>query len=194
MRVLFCLFGQCTGIFEPESFRLYLLNRTAEDGSDLGLHLARLFDVLNTPPEKRQKNLDEDLAAFRWVNGELFAENLGFADFNRDMRNALLSCTRFDWSRISPAIFGSLFQAVMEPKERRQIGGHYTSERDILKVIRSLFLDGLRAEFERAKGSKVELNAFTKNSQASAFSTPPAAAAISSSSHTVSLDNSNWKR
>ncbi len=157
VRILFCLFGEDTGIFERESFKLYLLNRTAEDGSDLGLHLARLFDVLNTPPEKRQKNLDETLAAFPYVNGELFAESLGFADFNRDMRNALLACTHFDWSRISPAIFGSLFQAVMEAKERRQIGGHYTNERDILKVIRSLFLDEMRAEFERAKSSKAEL-------------------------------------
>jgi hypothetical protein len=160
VRVLFCLFAEDTGIFEREAFRLYLLNRTAEDGSDLGLHLARLFDVLNTPPEKRQKNLDETLASFAYVNGELFAENLGFADFNRDMRNVLLACTRFDWSRISPAIFGSLFQAVMEPKERRQIGGHYTNERDILKVIRSLFLDDLRAEFDRAKNNKAELGRF----------------------------------
>ena len=160
VRILFCLFGQDTSIFERESFKLYLLNRTAEDGSDLGVHLARLFDVLNTPPEKRQKNLDESLAAFAYVDGELFAENLGFADFDRDMRNALVACTRFDWSRISPAIFGSLFQAVMEPKERRQIGGHYTNERDILKVIRSLFLDDLRTEFERSKGSKTELKRF----------------------------------
>ena len=160
VRILFCLFGEDTGIFERESFKLYLLNRTAEDGSDLGLHLARLFDVLNTPPEKRQTNLDETLSTFVYVNGELFAESLGFADFNRDMRNALLACTGFDWSRISPAIFGSLFQAVMEPKERRQIGGHYTSERDILKVIRSLFLDDLRAEFGRAKNSKAELKRF----------------------------------
>jgi hypothetical protein len=160
VRVLFCLFAEDTGIFEPEAFHLYLLNRTKEDGSDLGLHLARLFDVLDTPPEKRQKNLDEDLAAFQWVNGELFGENLGFADFNHDMRNALLACTRFDWSRISPAIFGSLFQAVMEPRERRQIGGHYTSERDILKLIRSLFLDDLRAEFGRGKGSKGDLRRF----------------------------------
>ncbi|MGA2000309.1 MAG: DNA methyltransferase [Terriglobales bacterium] len=160
VRILFCLFGEDTGIFEREAFRLYLLNRTAEDGSDLGLHLARLFDVLNTPPDKRQKNLDETLAAFAYVNGELFAESLGFADFNRDMRNALLACTRFDWSRISPAIFGSLFQAVMEPRERRQIGGHYTSERDILKVVRSLFLDDLRAAFERARASKAELKRF----------------------------------
>src|SRR5207249_4439203 len=112
VRILFCLFAEDTGIFERESFKLYLVNRTAEDGSDLGQHLAHLFDVLNTPREKRQKNLDETLAAFAYVNGELFAENLGFADFNREMRSVLLACTAFDWSRISPAIFGSLFQAV----------------------------------------------------------------------------------
>jgi hypothetical protein len=154
VRILFCLFAEDTGLFERDAFRLYIENRTAPDGSDLGLHLARLFDVLDTPPDKRQKNLDEPLAAFPYVNGDLFAEKLGFADFNRDMRNALLACTRFDWSRISPAIFGSLFQAVMEPKERRQIGGHYTNERDILKVASSLFLDDLRAEFETRQKDK----------------------------------------
>jgi hypothetical protein len=154
VRILFCLFAEDTGLFERETFRLYLENRTAADGSDLGLRLAGLFGVLNTPPTKRQKNLDETLAAFPYVNGDLFAETLGFADFNRDMRNALLACTRFDWSRISPAIFGSLFQAVMQPRERRQIGGHYTSERDILKVARSLFLDDLRAEFDARKADR----------------------------------------
>ncbi len=143
-----------TALFEREAFRLYLENRTAPDGSDLGPRLAQLFAVLNTPVERRQKNLDEELQAFPYVNGELFAEQLGFAEFNRDMRNALLACTRFDWSRISPAIFGSLFQSVMEPKARRQIGGHYTSERDILKVIRSLFLDQLRAEFDARKADR----------------------------------------
>ncbi|MFZ3217688.1 MAG: DNA methyltransferase [Candidatus Acidiferrales bacterium] len=172
VRILFCLFADDTGIFERESFKLYVLNRTAEDGSDLGLHLARLFDVLNTPPERRQKNLDETLAAFAYVNGELFAESLGFADFNRDMRNALLACTHFDWSRISPAIFGSLFQAVMEPRERRQIGAHYTSERDILKVVRSLFLDELRAEFERIKSNKAELRRFHEKIAALRFLDP----------------------
>jgi len=172
VRVLFCLFAEDTGIFEREAFKLYLLNRTTLDGSDLGLHLARLFDVLNTPDEKRQKNLDEDLAAFKYVNGELFSENLGFADFNREMRDALLECTHFDWSRISPAIFGSLFQAVMEPRERRQIGAHYTSERDILKVIRSLFLDELRADFERAKTNKAELRRFHEKIAALRFLDP----------------------
>ena len=160
VRILFCLFAEDTGIFEREAFRLYIEDRTKPDGSDLGLHLARLFDVLNTRPEQRQKNLDESLAAFRYVNGELFAEKLGFADFNRDMRNSLLACTRFDWSCISPAVFGSLFQGVMERRERRQIGGHYTSERDIMKVIRSLFLDDLRSEFERIKSNRSQLKQF----------------------------------
>jgi len=154
VRILFCLFAEDTGIFDRESFHLFLENRTAADGSDLGQCLARLFEVLNTPPEKRQKNLDETLAAFPYVNGDLFGEQLRFADFNRDMRNALLGCCEKDWSRISPAIFGSLFQAVMQPRERRQIGGHYTSERDILKVIHSLFLDDLRAEFESIKADR----------------------------------------
>ncbi|MGB2974501.1 MAG: DNA methyltransferase, partial [Phycisphaerae bacterium] len=162
VRILFCLFAEDTSIFEREDFKLYIENQTKADGADLGLHLARLFEVLNTPPEKRQKHLDETLVAFPYVNGDLFAEKLGFADFNRDMRNALLACARFDWSRISPAIFGSLFQDIMKPRERRQIGGHYTSERDILKVIRALFLDDLREEFERVKKNKAELRRFHK--------------------------------
>lgn len=160
VRVLFCLFGEDTGIFEPDSFRLFLEHKTAADGSDLGPQLARLFSVLNTPREKRQTNLDEDLNAFDYVNGGLFSETLGFAEFNSYMRNALLSCTRFDWSRISPAVFGALFQSIMEPKERRQIGAHYTSERDILKVARSLFLDALREEFTRIKSDKNKLRGF----------------------------------
>jgi type I restriction-modification system DNA methylase subunit len=163
VRVLFCLFSEDTGIFDRNAFTHYIENRTVADGSDLGVHLARLFEVLNTQKEQRQKNLDELLAELPYVNGEMFAEHLGFAEFNADMRNSLLACTRFDWAQISPAIFGSLFQAIMEPKQRRQIGGHYTSERDILKVIRSLFLDDLRAEFKRAKQkSKAELQRFHK--------------------------------
>jgi len=172
VRILFCLFADDTGIFERDAFHLYLENHTREDGLDLGPQLAQLFAVLNTPDERRQKNLDEDLAAFRYVNGALFDEQLGFAAFNRNMRSALLRCTRFDWSRISPAIFGSLFQAVMEPRERRQIGGHYTSERDILKVIRSLFLDDLRAEFERSKTNKAELRRFREKLGTQVFFDP----------------------
>lgn len=154
VRILFCLFAEDTGLFPRESFKLYIENHTKEDGSDLGLHLARLFDILNTPVEKRQANLDEDLAQYPYVNGELFSEHLGFTDFNRSMREALLECCGKNWDEISPAIFGSLFQSIMQPKERRQIGAHYTSERDILKVARSLFLDDLRAEFEARKRDK----------------------------------------
>ncbi len=162
VRVLFCLFAEDTGLFDRNAFTLFVENHTRPDGSDLGVQLARLFQVLNTPKEPRQKNLLEELAELPYVNGDLFAESLGFADFNRDMRNRLLVCCRFDWSRISPAVFGSLFQSVMEPRERRQVGAHYTSERDILKLVRSLFLDDLRAEFEAVKGSKKKLEEFHK--------------------------------
>ncbi len=160
VRILFCLFADDTGIFEPDTFKLFVQNRTRPDGSDLGSQLARLFAVLNTPADKRQKTLDEDLAALPYVNGELYAESLGFPEFDAPMRTALLLCCNFKWERISPAIFGSLFQAIMQAPQRRQIGAHYTSERDILKLIRSLFLDDLRAEFDSIKTDKKKLAAF----------------------------------
>lgn len=160
VRILFCLFSEDTGIFERNAFTALIENHTSDDGSNLGPLIARLFQVLNTPTERRQANLLEDLAAFPYVNGALFAENLGFADLNRSMRNQLLKCCNLDWSRISPAVFGSLFQSVMEPKERRQVGAHYTSERDILKLINSLFMDDLREEFQRIKNDKRKLQAF----------------------------------
>ena len=164
VRVLFCLFAEDTGLFDRNSFTLFIENHTKPDGSDLGVQLARLFQVLNTDKDRRQKNLLEELADMPYVNGDLFAESLPFADLNRDMRNRLLACCRFDWSRISPAVFGSLFQSVMEPKERRQVGAHYTSERDILKLVRSLFLDDLREQFDKIKGykDKTQLTAFHK--------------------------------
>ncbi|MHB1744613.1 MAG: type IIL restriction-modification enzyme MmeI, partial [Acidobacteriaceae bacterium] len=126
VRVLFCLFAQWTGIFEQDEFRLYIENRTAADGSDLGRALEELFRVLDTPKEDRQTHLDEALANFPYVNGELFRERLDFAAFNKPMREALLRATEFDWSQISPAIFGALFQSIMVgeelSRERRQIG------------------------------------------------------------------------
>ena len=119
VRILFCLFADDTGIFDPDIFSLYIENRTNTDGADLGIRLAKLFEVLDTPEEKRSKMLDEDLSAFPYINGDLFKDQLHFADFNSDMRNALLAACRFQWAKISPAIFGSLFQGVMEPRERR---------------------------------------------------------------------------
>lgn len=150
VRLLFCLFADDTGIFDlPGLFEDFIRDRTREDGSDLGLWLARIFDVLNTSPERRQKTLDEDLQRFPYINGDLFAENLRFPDFNSTMRGILLDACAFKWNAISPAIFGALFQSVMQPKERRKQGAHYTTEKNILKLIQPLFLDDLRAEFSR---------------------------------------------
>jgi hypothetical protein len=154
VRILFCLFAEDTGIFNPNSFTDYLTRRTKEDGSDLGTQLEQFFRVLDQPQERRQKNLDEELAELPWVNGKLFEERLEFANFNKSMRDQLLACTCFKWSQISPAVFGSLFQTIMEPRERRQIGAHYTTERDILKLVRSLFLDDLHAEFAQIKADR----------------------------------------
>jgi restriction-modification enzyme MmeI-like protein len=155
VRLLFCFFAEDTGIFPQKSFELFIRDRTASDGSDMGARLEQLFRVLNTDTPQRQANLDEDLKQFPYVNGELFAERLDFADFNSDMRNGLLACCRFRWDTISPAVFGSLFQSVMDSKERRKIGAHYTAEQNILKLIRSLFLDDLRAEFDKLSALNV---------------------------------------
>ena len=154
VRIAFCLFADDTGIFERNLFVDTLETRTREDGSDTGPLLAQIFQLLNTPEERRPPNLPADLAAFPYVNGELFAENLPIPAFDADMREKLIEAARFDWSGISPAIFGALFQSVMDPKARRALGAHYTSEKNILKVIRPLFLDDLRAEFERVRSLK----------------------------------------
>ncbi|MBL7721088.1 MAG: class I SAM-dependent DNA methyltransferase, partial [Chitinophagaceae bacterium] len=135
----------------------YLRLKTAEDGSDLARAIAELFQVLNTPADKRLQNIDESLAAFPYVNGKLFEEQLPFASFDSKMRQTLLDCCKLDWGKISPAIFGSLFQSVMDEKARRNLGAHYTSEKNILKLIKPLFLDELWAEFEKAKNSKAQL-------------------------------------
>ncbi len=162
VRILFCLFAEDTTIFNKEKFQDYITNRTNEDGSDLAPKLQELFQVLDTPVEKRFKNLDEDLMLFPYINGKLFQEILPTASFDTKMRNALLECCYIDWSKISPAIFGSMFQSVMNPKERRNLGAHYTSETNILKVIKPLFLDELWAEFESIKNNKNKLPEFHK--------------------------------
>ena len=152
VRIVFCLFADDTGIFEPRDIFLELVDsRTRDDGSDLGLWLSQLFQVLNTPMHERQVTLDEDIARFPYVNGRLFEDPLRIPAFDSAMRSALLEACYFDWSGISPAIFGALFQSVMDPVERRAQGAHYTTEKNILKVIEPLFMDNLRAEFKRLK-------------------------------------------
>ncbi len=172
VRILFCLFAEDTGIFERQQFQDYIEQRTGDDGADLAHHLGTLFHVLNTPPGKRLTNLDEQLAAFPFVNGKLFAELLPPAGFDRAMRQALLDCCALDWSRISPAIFGSLFQSIMDKQARRNLGAHYTSETNILKLIRPLFLDSLREEFERIKNNRNRLFEFHKKLRQLTFFDP----------------------
>lgn len=157
VRLLFCLFADDTTIFEKNTFHDYLDNKTNKDGSDLGAQLSQLFYVLNTPKEKRLKNLDEDLAAFPYVNGKLFEETLPPASFDSGMRKILLDCCQLNWGMISPAIFGSLFQSVMDEKARRNLGAHYTSEKNILKVIKPLFLDDLWEEYRKCQDDKNKL-------------------------------------
>ena len=155
VRIVFCLFADDTGIFEPRDiFLQFIEERTAPDGADLGPWMARLFQVLNTSAKRRSRALDEDLAHFPHVNGELFAEPLRIPDFDAAMREALLDAGQFDWTAISPAIFGALFQSVLEPADRRAQGAHYTTEKNILKVIEPLFLDDLRAEFQRLQARR----------------------------------------
>lgn len=162
VRLLFCLFAEDTTIFNKTQFQDFIEQRTNEDGSDLAAKLNELFQVLNTPRENRFKNLDEQLAEFPYINGRLFEEMLPTASFDKKMRMALLDCCAIDWAKISPAIFGSMFQSVMNPKERRNLGAHYTSEKNILKLIKPLFLDELWKEFASVKDNKSKLQEFHK--------------------------------
>jgi hypothetical protein len=173
VRLLFCLFAEDTGIFQPASaFRTWLDERTAADGSDLGSQLAQFFQVLNTPEGKRSSMLDEQLVAFPYVNGKLFEEMLPIAAFDAAMRDALLDCCALDWAAISPAIFGALFQSIMDGKARRNLGAHYTSEENILKLIGPLFLDDLQAEFQRVRNNKNKLFEFHKKLRTLTFFDP----------------------
>ena len=150
IRLLFCFFADDTLIFEPNQFEGYLKKYTREDGEDIGGTLNRLFAVLNTPPERRAQNMNTELRAFPYVNGKLFEEQLGEFYFNAELRELLLQCSERDWAKISPEIFGNLFQSVMDNVERRELGAHYTEEGNILKVIDGLFMDNLRERFQTA--------------------------------------------
>ena len=168
VRIVFCLFADDTGIFEPRDIFLeFIETRTGEDGSDTGARLIELFQVLDTPEDQRHKTRDEDLTRFPYINGDLFNGPLRIPAFDSSMRRILLDACNFDWSNISPAIFGALFQSIMDPEERRAIGAHYTTEKNILKVIEPLFMDDLRTEFIHLKSRKdsrrtAELQRFQK--------------------------------
>ena len=167
-RLTFCLFADDTGIFDPRGiFHDYVKNRTKEDGTDFGSQLSQIFQVLNTPDNQRQNKIDGELAQFPYINGNLFAKNINIPAFDSKMRGQLLDASEFNWSGVSPAIFGSLFQSVMDDDERRKEGAHYTTEENIMKVIRPLFLDDMKTEFDnicknRGKRRKAKLEEFQK--------------------------------
>lgn len=168
-RLLFCFFADDTAIFGNNRQFSQLVQGTRQDGSDLGTRLSKLFEVLNQDPERKQRSplLDEELAAFAYINGQLFADRTAIPDFDSRLRQLVLDCSQLDWSRISPAIFGAMFQGVLEVHEpdlsrqasRRELGAHYTSERNILRAINPLFMDGLRAELQAAGSNQAKLKA-----------------------------------
>ena len=162
-RLLFCFFADDTGIFPQDSFYQYV-SESKDNGSDLSGRIGQLFQDLGKPENARVKNpfLTEHLNQdqFRYINGGLFEERLELVSFDKKMRQTLLDCLDFDWGKITPAIFGSMFQGVMDAGHRREIGAHYTTEENILKLINPLFMDELRAEFNKAK-KKTSLKALS---------------------------------
>ncbi|MDQ2771016.1 MAG: class I SAM-dependent DNA methyltransferase, partial [Bacteroidota bacterium] len=172
VRLLFCLFAEDTAILETDEFRAFLENHTAPDGSDLGPRLAQFFQTLDQAEATRAKALPAYLASLPYVNGALFREDFRFPAFTEATRAQLIRCTYFDWSRISPAVFGSLFQSIADPARRRTLGAHYTSEQNILKVIQPLFLDELRQELALAGNSRPKLDALHRRLETIHFLDP----------------------
>ena len=157
IRLLFIVYAEDTGIFKQDQFKKFISNE--EDPSTVGLKIQMLFRVLNLPEDERQKSLPEELTEFPYVNGKLFETQIIPPNFNNKMYDALKAICGFDWSGITPSIFGSMFQAIMNPKTRRNLGAHYTSESNILKIVNSLFMNKLWEEFYEAKGSQWKLEA-----------------------------------
>jgi hypothetical protein len=161
VRVLFLLFGDDTRLWKrhsDEGLFEYLVSSSSEDGTGLGGTIQELFQVLNTPRDQRRGSLSSVLVDFPYANGGLFSESLEVFSFTKEMRSALLEACRYNWSGISPAIFGAMFQNIKSKEARRELGEHYTSEANILKVIGPLFLndfnDRLHKEWDRPAGLK----------------------------------------
>ena len=152
-RLLFLFFADDSAVFQ----RNYLFQdflESCKEADTLGDKLNQLFEFLNTPDQKRSKTQSEKFKGFEYVNGGLFKERLRTFDFTAKQHRALIDCGNFDWRNISPEIFGTLFQSVMDAQERREAGAHYTEAANIDKVINGLFLENLRAEFEAVKALK----------------------------------------
>ena len=150
VRLLFCVYAEDTGIFNQFQFNDYLFEEN--DVANVGTNLQMLFRILNQPEDERQNSISDNLKSFPYVNGKLFETPIVPPIFDGTMVNNLKNICNFDWSKISPAIFGSLFQSIMDESLRRELGAHYTSEENILKLVNSLFMNDLWEEFYQAKG------------------------------------------
>jgi len=159
VRLMFLMFADDTGVWEKGLFSEFLETRTADDGSDTGALISNLFQTLDKPEDARSPHLDALVARFPYVNGGLFREHIDIPNFSRGLRTQLIDCSAFDWAAISPAIFGSMFQSVMDADARHALGAHYTPEKSILKVIQPLFLDDLRGELAAAGRNARKLRA-----------------------------------
>lgn len=154
-RLLFCFFAECTGIFSQKQFTNALDSETKDDGSDLNVFFERLYSVLDMPTSKRRE-IPDWLNAFPYVNGKLFTKKIHIPHFTARSRAAIIAGGELDWSTINPDILGSMFQAVILVEQRADLGQHYTSVPNIMKVIEPLFLNDLKKEFELAKEYKDE--------------------------------------
>lgn len=157
-RLLFCYFAEDSDIFKDNIFTTSISSHTQVDGSDVATYLQRLFEVFNTSYDKRDSSLPEYLKSFPYVNGGLFRDKHPVPRFTTKSRNILVEIGTLDWSQINPDIFGSMIQAVVTPEHRGDMGMHYTSVPNIMKVMQPLFLDELYEDFEKAKGNTNKLN------------------------------------
>ena len=154
-RVLFCYFAEDTGIFEQKLFTNHIASHTSEDGKDLDEYLNRVFTIMN---QESREGVPEFLTGFPYVNGGLFADKLAIPKFNKKSRAMLIECgSDLNWSQINPDIFGSMIQAVVDPGQRGNMGMHYTSVHNIMKVVEPLFLNDLKLEYEKYADNRMKL-------------------------------------
>lgn len=150
-RLLFCFFAEDTGIFPKTGLFTNSVNsHTHENGEELDIHFSTLFDVMNTKDSERSK-FASHLLEFPYVNGGLFESKIKLPTFTASSRKLIIECGKLNWDSINPDIFGSMIQAVVHPGQRENLGMHYTSVPNIMKVIEPLFLNDLYEELENSK-------------------------------------------
>lgn len=174
VRTLFALYADDAAVWERDQFLEFIETRTSDDGTDLGSKLAELYQAMARPTAARNKHLDELIQRFPYVNGGIFDEQLSIPSFDKSMRDSLLQCCAFNWAGISPAIFGSLFQAVKDKVSRRDLGEHYTTETNIKKLIGPMFLDDLRRRFDESTHDAAKLRALRRDMSGMRFLDPAA--------------------